>query len=352
MWNRYLPLASVFLVLFFLACTTGSGSLDRPFSLKSGDTLTIGFFNVENLFDGLDDPAINDEQFVYGKDPKLQYSPEKYQIKLNNLAQVIEKMGDRNGPEILGLSEVENATVLKDLVANSRISAYGYQICHFNSPDERGIDCALLYKSSAFTLVSATPIPVSLPDNDKTRDILYVKGLIGKKDTLHLFVNHWPSRRGGSEESAPLRMIAAQTVWNTVSGILLKQPGARIAVMGDLNDDPTDPSVRQGMHGSCTQVTNVASLYNPFCELHKPDAFGTLMHEGRWNLFDQILISKTLQSGKGPTLKRASVYKPDYMVLTFGERKGASKRSVVYGKFKEDGYSDHFPVFINLVAGK
>jgi predicted extracellular nuclease len=316
-----------------------------------GKQLTIAFYNLENLFDTQDDPAINDEDFL--PSGANEWTDAKKNVKMSNLARVINQLGDEDGPEILGVCEVENRGVLEELAQNKLLKKKGYGIVHIDSKDERGIDCALLYKKKRFTPLYSQSFPIKLPDSgDKTRDVLLVKGIVDGKNDLTLLVNHWPSRRGGEDQSAPSRMAAAQTVRSIVDSILDVDPLAGVVIMGDLNDDPNSPSLIQGLKASGdTLEASKTRLYNTVFGLHAAGN-GTLKYKGKFNLFDQMVVSSSLISSKGLIRyvpSSAGIYNPLWMRQTQeGDYKDAPKRTYIGKKFQADGFSDHFPVYIHV----
>ncbi|HEX6334607.1 MAG TPA: endonuclease/exonuclease/phosphatase, partial [Flavisolibacter sp.] len=251
----------------------------------------IGFYNLENLFDTIDNPAINDEEFLPAG-PK-NYNTRIYNDKLTKLATVLSQMGtDMNpdGPALLGVAEIENDTVLTDLANHELLKKRAYKFVHFDSKDARGIDVAMYYNPKYFSVEQCAPLFVQLPGGSKdayfTRDILWVKGRLDG-EPVHVYVNHWPSRSGGEERSAPAREAAAQVCRNHMDSILKAEPGAKIVVMGDLNDDPVNTSVAAVLQakGNRKEVRS-GGLFNPWWELYK-NGIGTLAYQDSWNLFDQ-----------------------------------------------------------------
>jgi predicted extracellular nuclease len=268
---------------------------------------------------------------------------------LDNMSKVIAEM--TYGPDIIGVSEVENRKVLEDLVNTSALKGKQYQIIHFDSPDYRGIDVALLYRQNKFTPFFTKQIPVDDPDNSsfKTRDILWVKGLYFG-DTLNVVVNHWPSRRGGKED---MRILAAQTLRKHLDSTLANYPESKIILMGDFNDDPTNRSIRKELLAEGKEKKLEAGyFYNTSWDTFK-DGFGTLFYRGAWNLFDQIIISQSLLKSKNSNYyyipESFKVYAPVWMREEKGNNAGAPLRTFSYGVYK-NGYSDHYPSFI--VIGK
>lgn len=315
----------------------------------------VSFYNLENLFDTIDDPKINDEEFLPGG--KKNYTSEIYNDKLSHLSDVISLIGtDRSpdGPALLGVAEVENEGVLIDLTNTTKLKGRNYKIVHYDSPDFRGIDVGLLYNPKYFTPTYSEPLFVELFESDTipryTRDVLYV---VGKMDgePFHIFVNHWPSRRGGEEASAPGRAKAASVVKHKIDSVVAINPDAKIIVMGDLNDDPVSPSVAVvlGAKGNKEDVKE-GGMYNPWVTNYK-EGIGTLAYNDSWNLFDQIMVSSGLlsKSQEGYFLGEAHIFNKPWMTQVSGRYKGYPKRTFDFDNYMA-GYSDHFPTFLVLYS--
>lgn len=315
----------------------------------------IGFYNLENLFDPVDSPDTDDAEFT--PDGLNHWTEEVYADKLRNMARVIAHMGNEvtpDGPAILGVSEIENRRVLEDLSAQPAISSRNYQTIQFDSPDKRGVDVALLYQPKYFTPQEARPLHVFGPNAAKgdtlfTRDVLYVKGLLGG-EPIHLFVNHWPSRRGGEERSSPLREYAAGVARAVVDSILAKDPMAKIFFMGDLNDYPTNKSVRKVMLGvEKAKSVKDRELFNPWYDLYKK-GIGTTAYQDTWGLFDMILMSKGAINKKddGYHLHKWRIVNDGFLIQKTDRYKGYPFRTFSNGNY-QGGFSDHFPVVVYLV---
>lgn len=333
--------------LFLLAFTAGAQK-------KQFQVTAVAFYNLENLFDPADDPQKFDEEFT--PNGAYHYTEEIYRQKLHNLATVIAQLGTDvtpDGPAIIGHAEVENAKVLEDLAAQPEIRNRNYKFVHFESPDARGIDVAMLYNPKYFTVLKAealyTDISAFGEKGGKTRDVLYVMGLLNG-DTTHVFVNHWPSRRGGEAASAPLRAIAARVSKRIIDSLMAKNPATKAIVMGDLNDDPIDPSVVKelGAKGNKSKV-GLSDLYNPWTAFYN-QGIGTLGYNDAWNLFDQIIISGAYLKGDERSWRfyKAEVFNREFLKEKFGQYKGYPHRSFS-GNTWINGYSDHFPTIIYLV---
>ncbi len=319
----------------------------------------VGFYNFENLFDLEDDPDINDDDFT----PKgrNQWTQEKYDKKLGNLAKVISELGKEMTPDgiaLLGTAEIENKKVLEDLVVQKAIKDRNYQIIHHDSPDFRGIDCALLYNPKYFKPIEHEALRLVLKDtkgelltNDDgeprtTRDVLYVKGTLDG-EIVHIMVNHWPSRRGGEKATRHLRNAGAMLCKNKMDEIKKEEPNAKILIMGDLNDDPTSPSVKKILQGKKSEdKVAEGQMYNPFYTPFKK-GIGTLAYQDAWSLFDQILVTPSFlkkSKNEGFFYHKIAIYNKKYLVQKTGRYKGYPFRAFSFGEFI-GGYSDHFPVY-------
>lgn len=316
--------------------------------------IPIAFYNVENLFDTVKGKN-NDRDFT--PEGSNQWVPEKYQQKLQNIAHVISEIAGA-GPALIGLAEVENRGVLEDLIKQPSIASHKYSIVHYDSPDKRGIDCALLYNPAIFKLQSSGVRPVVFEDNPnwKTRDILYTTGTIAG-ETFHILVAHWPSRAGGEAISAPKRLRAAEIMKSVADSLLQAYPNSKAILMGDFNDDPISPSVRNGLKiKDNPDKVDYSELYTPMLRLYNR-GLGTLAYRDTWNLFDIIAVSGSLLGEDLSTFKlycnkegnRGFIFRKDYLVQQSGRYKGYPRRSLVRGVFDEAGYSDHLPVYIYIV---
>lgn len=314
----------------------------------------IGFYNLENLFDTIDDPNKNDNEFL--PEGVNRYTGKVYLDKLSKLEEVVSQIGTDISPDglsIIGCAEVENTEVLQDLSNQPRLKARQYKVVHYNSPDDRSVDVALLYNPKYFNPTHSEPLFVDLKNDDGTprytRDVLYVSGMYnGEK--LHIFVNHWPSRRGGEEASAPGRAKAAGVVRQKTDSINKIDPQAKIIIMGDLNDDPTSPSVTEVL-GSVGDMRDVKEkgLYNPWVSYYQ-EGIGTLAYNDSWNLFDQIIISQPWLEKKqnGFFFKEARIFKKEFMIQKTGRYKGYPMRTYDFNRYV-GGYSDHFPTYLVLL---
>lgn len=342
-----------FLIALACACGLLSGqTADAQRSYK----VSVAFYNLENLFDTVDNEN-NDEDFL--PNGANAWTEERYAQKLNNMATVVSQLAGGKAPDVLGLCELENRNVLEDLVAHPAIAAQGYQIVHFDSPDRRGIDVALLYRPGVFKFMGAQPHPVNIPGepNVKTRDVLEVNGtILGEK--FHFLVAHWPSRAGGEQVSLKRRMTAAEVMRRVVDSLEYNDPQSKAILMGDLNDDPISPSLIEGLKSlnNEEQLQGDWSLYNVMAKLHR-SGYGTLAYRDVWNLFDNLIVTSNLVNGKNGGLQvqrdkatgaYGRIYNAAFLTQATGHYKGYPLRTMSNGQF-QNGYSDHYPVYLFLV---
>lgn len=335
----------------FILCISLFALLSATVGQARLGVYSVGFYNLENIFDTEDDPNNpGDDEFL--PNGPYAWTPEKYQQKLKNMAKVITKAAREKcpaGPALLGVSEIENRRVLEDLVKTEPASM-GYEIVHYDSPDRRGVDVACLYNPRLFTLTSSHAYPYTLPDNPnfRSRDQLLVSGLLGG-ERFHMIVNHWPSRYGGGK-SSPLREAAAALTKHIADSIHAASPTDKVVIVGDLNDDPNNKSTKDVLQArrKAKQVTE-GGLYNATWPLYDK-GIGTLCYQGKWNLFDQIIISSNLLGEDRSTLKmwKVEIFNRDFLTTPEGKRKGYPWRTFSNNSFI-NGYSDHFPVLLYLV---
>jgi hypothetical protein len=337
----------VFLGVLGLSCGLSLQKPERKIKLLPYSGRSIVFYNVENLFDTIDQPEVMDEEFL--PNGKMKWNSQRYQLKLNHIAEAV-TLNLKENPVLIGFVEVENGNVVMDVAHTGRLATTKYQLAHKDSPDARGIDCAMLYDSERFKPLVITNLAVtidSLPDF-KTRDVLYVKGEMYGKKVVHVFVNHWPSRRGGEKESEPKRIRAAQVARAKIDEILKADPKANIILMGDFNDHPTNISVEQVLKAK-PLTDPKADLYNLLYD-DQLAGKGTHFYQGQWGVLDQFIVSSTLYNGKKgiklATKDATIVYEE---VLLFTQKDGSKKPSTTYGGEKYyGGYSDHLPIQLQL----
>lgn len=319
---------------------------------KNDPIFTVAFYNVENLFDLEDHPETQDDEFTPASEKA--WDMEKYQKKLDDLSAVIRAIGKDELPEIIGLSEVENKKVLDDLIQTRILKKGDYGIVHYESPDIRGIDCALLYRMQDFKVISSRAIPVSFPFDsaETTRDILYVEGTTRENERLHFFVNHWSSRWGGKKETEPKRLFCAVALRKEVDAILNQDAEAKIIIMGDLNDEPTNRSVFE-MLLSNNKRKNAGDreLFNLMYDMHNIEGEGTYYYQGNWNMLDHIIVSRAvINSPKGLHCSYDSgrILKEAFMLYQNEETQQLVPNRTYGGPEYYGGISDHLPVYVNL----
>ena len=317
---------------------------------------TIAFYNVENLFDTINDINKNDEASPI-MEIKFNRS-EIYKKKVKNMASVITDIGNdlvNKSPSIVGLSEVENRNVIEDLLNNKHLSNKNYDIVHYDSPDERGIDVGLIYNKDVFKVNSTKSHELIIYDNKSskrnyTRDQLVVSGLLDN-ELIHLIVNHWPSRSGGEERSRAGRMAAAELNKKIIDSLQNKYKNAKIITMGDFNDDPHDDSMKKILNAK-KHIEDVKTngIYNPMEVILSDQGIGSNAYRDVWQLFDQILVTEPFLNKKYDSYQfyKAGIFNKSYLINKAGRYKGYPFRSFSWGSFT-DGYSDHLPSYIYLI---
>lgn len=327
---------AVFTAFLLASCT----------SLDSRKPIEVVFYNVENLFDTAEDSTVWDDEFL--PDSAKDWTQERYRKKLVDLAKVLTAISEDDLPEVVGVCEVENRQVVEDLFKTDSLGKTKFNIIHEDSPDKRGIDVALAYNSEVLSELHHEKIryAFAFEPETTTRDILYAKLLSGS-DTLHFFVNHWPSRRGGQEASEPKRLKAATMLRTKIDSILLKDKNAKIIAMGDFNDYPNNRSMTEIMNcepGANQRLTNLT--YN----FHE-SGLGTYNYKGEWGMLDQFIVSDGLlysENGFATSDSSATIMKEDWQ-LYFPENGGEPSPSRTYGGPNYyGGYSDHLPIRLTL----
>ena len=329
-------------------------------------SFVIGFYNLENLFDTYHDEGKNDYEYL--PDGANQWTEAKYAKKLHNMASVIRAMKDENKVwhALLGVSEIENRHVLEDLVSQPEIAEANYQIVHYDGPDRRGVDVALLYRPNQFKVLESKSIPFdfnssiefSLNEEEKayfrTRDILMVRGMLGN-EMFAVFVAHLPSRIGG--KGFDLRSRGGEIMYQESMKLMEAYPDIKIVAMGDMNDNPTDPSMAVYMHGK-ENIDEVEQedFFSPFVSMLK-SGYGSLAYQGEWNIYDIIVVNANLCRGEGlkirPIVKKkfyGRIFNPPFMTQQEGPYAGTPFRTFSGGAFI-GGYSDHYPTYI-VVSNK
>jgi len=336
--------------LFVIVCAI---SIHKVYAQKQGeDYIRLMFYNVENFFDTVDDPATNDNDFT--PDGSMHWTQSRYIDKRNNIFRVIAHVGEWDPPALVGLCEIENRGVLDDLIKNTPLEKYPYSIIHKDSPDQRGIDVALLYRSDYLKCDGQQFISVRFANSRSyTRDILYATLCTTKGDTLHVFVNHWPSRSGGERRSEPGRILAASLVRQKVDSIFSRNVLANIVVTGDLNDGPSDKSLISGLQAlNDTTKAKPSALFNLSVYKMK-ESTGTIKYQGKWSVFDQIIVSGGLLRGSFQTdVNRCHIFRADYLFEPDKRYQGVKPFRTYIGPRYNKGFSDHLPVYLDVMMNE
>jgi len=325
------------------AQTASSNSEYSP-EPRGDNGIRIMFYNVENLFDTFDDPAINDDEFTPKGEKNWNYY--RYKEKLNKIAKIIIAVGGWEPPAFIGLCEIENFQVLMDLTTETPLKKYGYQIVHQNSDDRRGIDVAILYLPEKLVKIHHKSMKIE-DDTFVTRDILYASFSIEQKDTIHFFVNHWPSRYGGKEFSAKKRVKVASVLKSKADSLFRSNENPKIVIMGDFNDEPSDQSLANTLQAiPVTSTIKPELLYNlTFQDYHSGK--GTLVYkelDHTWFLFDQMIVSGAIIEGQGMLTKgmKNTIFNPDWLL------KNGRPNRTYQGPIYRGGFIDHLPIFLDL----
>ena len=317
----------------------------------------VVFYNLENLFDTINDPNKNDEEYL--PEGARKWTTYRYNQKLANMSRVLFDIAaeDRNFPAVIGVSEIENRLVLEDLLATQKLERTNYRIVHYDSPDRRGVDCAVFYRPDQFKLEGSEAHKISFPGqpNFLTRDLVAMWGKI-EGEPFYFIVSHWPSRLGGKDRSQHSRDFVAAKCKHICDSVRTANPATKVVIMGDFNDDATDKSVTDvlGAKGNLKKLEK-NDMYNPFYAMLKA-GYGTLAYRDAWNLFDNIVMSENLATGSTGALKvqkkegakfYGNIFIRPYMVQQEGQYKNYPLRSFVGSNF-QNGYSDHFPAYIYI----
>ncbi|MDE7068917.1 MAG: endonuclease/exonuclease/phosphatase family protein [Alistipes sp.] len=317
----------------------------------------VVFYNLENFFDTINDPETHDDEFT--PEGSKKWTEAKYGKKLSNIERVLFDIAaiDREYPAVIGVSEVENRSVLEDIVSTPRMLPGNYRIVHYDSPDPRGVDVAFLYRPDVFKLEGSEAIRTEIPGlpNFRTRDIVTMWGTI-EEEPFYFMVAHWPSRLGGKEASAPRREAVGAQMRRIADSVRAANPAIKIVAMGDFNDDPTDASILESL-GAKAKMKELqeGDFFNPYYAMLRA-GMGTLAYGDAWNIFDNIVVSENLAAGEQEGLKLlqspnskfyGNIFRQNYMIQKSGRFKGYPLRTFVGNAF-QGGYSDHFPVFIYI----
>lgn len=318
----------------------------------------VAFYNLENFYDTLNDPLTSDEEFTPAGE--RNYNGTIYWNKVGKLASVIQKLGTDDdkipcpdGAAFIGVAEVENDNVLNDLVNHPLIKNRNYQIVHYDCKDVRGVDVGFLYNPKYFKVLDSKSLFVQMPVGAKssyyTRDVLWVKGLFDG-EVVHIYVNHWPSRLGGEERSAPGRAAAAMVSKKHIDSIARVEGEQKVIVMGDLNDDPISASLTKVLRSKANvEDVKEGGLYNPWVEMYK-NGYGTLAYQDAWGLFDQIVIGKKWldKQQDGFFFRKQFIFNREFLTENIGRYKGYPMRTWD-GLTYRGGYSDHFPTYLVML---
>lgn len=336
---------SINIITLAIALLTYSCSYSQDKSCKK--SFLVAQYNVENLFDTIDNPHKNDNEFL--PEGRKEWNSKRYWDKQEKISRVIANIDPKHFPDIISLVEIEDIVVLQDLVKQKSLAKKSYQIVHHEGPDARGIDCALLYNPKTFKLVSTAFFKVKMEDNNyfKTREILYAKGITKSKDELHIFVNHWPSRRGGEEKSAPKRKLAASVLRHAVDSIFKIDPQAKVIILGDFNDETDNESIKTILGATADKSRKEPYLYD-MATLQDQNKEGSYYYwrTKEWNMIDQMIISSSLlkaTTGLQTIDDNMNIFRPEWILHK--EKNGTMSPSKTYGRGYYGGYSDHLPVY-------
>ena len=313
------------------------------------DYIRMMFYNVENYFDIENDPTTNDNEFT--PDGSMHWTQSRYVEKRNNIFRVITNVGEWDPPALVGLCEIENYGVLDDLVKNTPLAKYPYRVVHKESPDQRGIDVALLYRSDYLKCTGRQFIRVQFATNrQRTRDILYATFCTLQGDTLHVFVNHWPSRSGGEKKSEPGRILAASFVRQKVDSIFNRNALAKIVITGDFNDQPSDKSLISELQTQNDTIHAKASALFNLSGYKMKESTGTIKYQGKWSVFDQIIVSGGLLRGSLRTdASRCHIFRAAYLFEPDARYQGVKPFRTYIGQRYNHGFSDHLPVYMDII---
>jgi len=327
----------------------------KSFIDTKDEFIKIMFYNVENLFDTINNPATNDEDFL--PEGNYRWNSFRYYDKLQKISKVIIAVGEWNAPALAGLCEIENREVMEDLIYKTPLKTFKYDIIHKESPDYRGIDVALLYRKNYFKPIYYNFFSVSKESdtNFRTRDILYAKGVIKTNDTLHIFVNHWPSRRGGSSQSEINRMLVANLLKQKIDSVIKTNPLAYIVIMGDFNDEPSDKSISEILRANGDSLKiNEFLLYNLFHYSEKSGS-GTYKYQHEWNQIDQIIVSNSFFKQNCKlclNYNSGKIFKEDWLLIDDDKYPDKKPWRAYNGPAYNGGFSDHLPVYMEIIIKK
>ena len=327
-----------------------------PEAPKANAGIRIAFYNVENYFDTKDDSLKNDNEFL--PDGVKAWNYKRYREKQNNIYRTFMAMGGWDGPpSLIGVCEIENRFVLEDLLRQTELKKFNYGVVHEESPDNRGIDVGLFYRKDHIRILKHQALPLIFPFDTagKTRDILYVKALVLGKDTLHYFVNHWPSRWGGQAKSEPRRMEAAKVIRNKVDSIQNAYADAHIIIIGDLNDEYENRSIIEGLRAKTeVEALKPGDLFNYTRQVMAKTGMGSHKYQGHWGTLDHVIVSQSLLRGEQAGKLKASpqgafIFTGRFLLEEDTRNTGFQPFRTYAGPKYLGGFSDHLPVFLDLL---
>jgi endonuclease/exonuclease/phosphatase family metal-dependent hydrolase len=321
-------------------------------SLYKSQNVRIVFYNTENLYDPYDDTTKLDDEFTVKGKKRWTYG--KFSIKLTHFAKTMMAIGGNDLPALIGLSEIENRYVMNKIIYETPLKKFHYRFVHHESPDARGIDVALLYRPEKFQVISSRAIRILFPFDTsiRTREILYVRGILFHEDTLHVFVNHWPSKLGGVIVSETRRKFVASVLRKCVDSIFQKHPKANILIMGDFNDEPDQPSIKDVLRaGPINSDTRPDELVNLMCEKQKDWNHGTIKFQGKWTIIDQFIVSSSLignDMGLHTSEQDARIFQGDFLMEKETTFLGSKPLRTYAGPRYIGGFSDHLPIYLDI----
>lgn len=322
-------------------------------SAQRGDkTFTVMFYNVENLFDTIDHPDFEDEEFTPSGSKKWDY--ERYAKKLDDIARVIMSVPEKELPALIGFAEVENQGVLEDLVRQRGLHRKDYKAIVIDTDDPRGIDCGLIYRTDLFEYKAHRMLPVEdLSGNDyPLRGILHVEGNGPDGKPLHVYIGHWKSRRGGVKETEHLRVYAGIAMRRELDRLLSTSSAPRAIIMGDFNDEPTNKSIFDVLHAANKRLNiSINDAYNLYYDIHNMGLGGSYNYRGTWQMYDQIIVTYSLlnqPNGLSTTFDGGNILKEEWMLYN-DERNNVMVPNRTYGGDNYyGGISDHFPLYVTF----
>lgn len=349
----FLTFFTSFLVYCFVNPGVQYPAVKKKYVERTG--FRIMFYNVENLFDWFDNPLTSDDEFT--PEGHMHWTQKRFRVKLNHIYKVIVAAGEWEPPEIVAFAEVENRYVLDQLISETPLLKYQYEIIHQNSPDPRGIDVALIYRPDRLQEISHEFFSIDYFDDDLagTRDILHCTFKVSMRDTLHVFVNHWPSRSGGQLSSEEKRIYVASVLKSKTDSLFLLNDNLKMVILGDFNDQPGNRSLKEILKALPVEdVTSPGQLYNlSFCH-SKKTICGTHKYQGNWSVLDQVIVSGDLLSKKGIYLlpNAYQIFNPSFLLEPDDKYLGSKPYRTYSGYQYQGGFSDHLPVYVDITFSR